>query len=494
MATNERHGLIGRLLARLDRSQHVFLAGLVVAFAVEIVVDWNATFRDVNVLRAGLRDKATHYAAVLRLAAEEPLAAGDRARLGELARRVLEDDEVACVRFTDAAGAPVVEAGRPLGARYPKQLARDTAGVLADPAALREKVARSRHRDVFQAVSDAEDRAVRAFTAGAPAVAPVGDVVYQDRLYDEATRAEDRAYTWAIAQVAPRGKPAGVVLVALDGARVRRATEKKLAFGAVLTLFFLGVILVQQVSARRAKLRLLSFSDALAVARDAIAGSLPTEPPRVAGLDAALAFAQAERLGGTVYDFAATGGALDLFLACPEGSGVDVAFASVFIRDEQRRLRRAMPDAAPESLLAAFVAAYAEAPIHRRLDLALVRVGAGEVTGLCAGLAPPTVVDARGDAIAATVTDLPAPIDASLVEPPLRRFSIAFPPGAALLLYSDGLEPADRHPLTVEEAAAHLRKHPRAPASTVADELRALAQKRARQLRDDLFVFVARRA
>src|SRR5205823_2428910 len=64
----ERPGLLARLVARLDRSQHLFLAGLVVAFAVEIVVDWNATFRDVNVLRAGLRDKATHYAAILRLA------------------------------------------------------------------------------------------------------------------------------------------------------------------------------------------------------------------------------------------------------------------------------------------------------------------------------------------------------------------------------------------------------------------------------------------
>src|SRR5262249_55022110 len=145
----------------------------VAAFAVEIAVDWNSTFYEVNVLRAQLRDKASHIAAILRLAAHDPLVAGDRAGLDQLTRRVLEDDEVIYVRVTDGKGATLVESGEPLATRYPKQIARDLAGMLDDPAGLRQRIAQSRHRDVFQTVTDAEDGLVRKLT-GAPAVAPTG--------------------------------------------------------------------------------------------------------------------------------------------------------------------------------------------------------------------------------------------------------------------------------------------------------------------------------
>src|SRR5690348_15690251 len=103
--------MLAGILARIERSQRVFLAGLVVAFAVEIAVDWNSTFYEVNVLRAQLRDKASHIAAILRLAAHDPLAARDQARLEQLCRRVLEDDEVVYVRVTDGEGASLVEVG-----------------------------------------------------------------------------------------------------------------------------------------------------------------------------------------------------------------------------------------------------------------------------------------------------------------------------------------------------------------------------------------------
>src|SRR5258708_36012459 len=98
----EREPLLHRMLARLERSPNVFLAGLIVAFAIEIVVDWNTAFYEINVLRETLRDKAVHYAALLRIAAEDPLAAGDAARLGNLARRIRADEEAVYVRITDA--------------------------------------------------------------------------------------------------------------------------------------------------------------------------------------------------------------------------------------------------------------------------------------------------------------------------------------------------------------------------------------------------------
>jgi hypothetical protein len=503
MARREQSGLLASILGRLERSQHMFLAGLVAAFAVEIAVDWNSTFRDVNVLRGQLRDKASHIAAILRLAAHDPLAAGDKARLEQLGRRVLEDDEVTYVRVTDAEGAPIVEVGDALAARYPKQLKRDVAGMLNDPNELRQKIAQSRHRDIFQAITDAEDSLVVKL-GGQPAEPPKGmggAVAYQDRLYDEATRDEDRTVTWALAVIdgGPGGKPAGLVLIALKTDRLREQVAKKLWKGAAITLFFLGVILVQQVSSRRAKMRLLSLRDALAAARSAISAALPEAPPALDGLEGALAFEQAERLGGTVYDFGVAPGkprAFDVFLAAPEGSGVDVAFASVFVRDEQRRLRREIPDTAPEPLLTALAGEYGAAPIHRRLDLALFRVdlARGEVAGVTGGMDPPSVIDAAGAPIEAALEPFSgAAIDQSLVEPPVRRFRAPFPPGATLVLYTDGLPDGAARP--IEPADVIARAADPKPIAQVVESIRDFAMKRAGgALADDLFLLILRRS
>src|SRR4051812_22638005 len=127
-----KQSLWGALAARLERSQHVFLLGLVVAFAVEIVVDWNSTFYEINVLRAQLGAKATNYAAVMRLAVQDGVAARDVTKLGEMARRACGDEEVAYIRVSDEKGGVLAEAGEALGARYPRQIARDTTAVLLD--------------------------------------------------------------------------------------------------------------------------------------------------------------------------------------------------------------------------------------------------------------------------------------------------------------------------------------------------------------------------
>lgn len=493
-------GLLTRLAARLERSQHVFLAGLALAFAVEIAVDWNSTFYEVNVLRAQLRDKASHIGEILRLAARDPLVARDASKLDQLTRRVLEDDEVIYVRVTDGSGAPLVESGAPIAARYKKQIHRDVSGMLADPTGLRQRIAQSRHRDVFQTVTDGEDALLRKFAGAAVEPAGGGAVAYQDRLYDEATRVEDRTVTWALAIVdgAPGEKPAGLLLIALKTDKLNAQIRKKLFKGGAVTLFFLGVILVQQVSSRRAKLRLLSLRDALAAARSAISAALADAPPALAGLDGALAFEQAERLGGTVYDFATDGKsrAFDFFLAAPEGSGIDVAFASVFVRDEERRLRRELADASPEPLLAALAAEYAAAPIHRRLDVALFRVDLdrAEVTGVVGGMDPPTVLDRAGAAIAPTLEPLgETAIDGSLVEPPVRRFRLPFPERATLILFTDGLPDGAAHPIAPAEVIRRVHDGARRPTAELVDTIRKVAMKHG-PLADDLFVMILRRA
>ena len=44
-----------RLADRLAQSSHVFLLGLVIACGVEVLVDWNQTLFEVNVLRDQVR-------------------------------------------------------------------------------------------------------------------------------------------------------------------------------------------------------------------------------------------------------------------------------------------------------------------------------------------------------------------------------------------------------------------------------------------------------
>ena len=500
------------LSARLERSQHVFLLGLVVAFAVEILVDWNATFYEINVLRTQLGEKARHYATILRLAASEPLAAADRGKLLALARRVLEDDEVAYVRFTDGAGQPLVEAGEPLGPRYPRQLARDVQGMLQDPEALRRRIAGSRHRDLFQAITDGEDALLRKLLpAGAmdppPPTGSAAMLAFQDRLYEEQSgeRREDRSVVWCLALVEQAAAhPGGVLLVALRTDALRQGIRKKLLKGLAITLFFLGVIAAQQLSSRRAKLRLLSLRDALAAAREAVAAGLPATVPAVAGLVGGVAFKQAERLGGTIYDFdvaSPASGAVDVFIGLPEGSGVDVAFASIYLRDAHRKLRQTMGAAAPDELLWALVRAYGEAPIHRRVELCLMRVDGrgGEAVGVIAGMEPPVVVTATGEALPVALQEwstegVEAGPGMRFFSPPLRHFRVALPPGATLAVVDDGLRLEAQHPLSRVELQRRLGELGREDPATVAARLLGRIERRGGAVEDDLLALVLRRA
>ena len=78
----------------------------------------------------------------------------------------------------------------------------------------------------------------------------------------------------------------------------------------------------------------------MSAARAAIRSSTPETPAYRAG-QLGVAFAQADRLGGTVYDLhARDDGSIDLLLAVPAGTGVDAAFASIVLRDLYRRQGR----------------------------------------------------------------------------------------------------------------------------------------------------------
>lgn len=491
--------IVERLSERLGKSSRVFLVGLVVACGIEVAVDWNSTLYEINVLRGSLKQKGEDYVDILRRAAQPAVEAYDFDALDELSRGLFDDEDVVYVRFSDALGNTLhdrLRAGYRHGFRehYRHQIERDVGGMMTDPLKLRERIAGSRHRDLIQMFTDGENRLLARFAAPPPPHPPPPMVLYQDRLYDDARRL-DRTLSYALGVIATeRGDATGVALVAFRHERMNRAVLGKLLKGLAITLFFVALILVQNVLSRRAKLRLLDLEAALAAARAAIRASTPDTPAYGPG-ELGVAFAQADRLGGTVYDLAARAdGSIDLLLAVPAGTGVDAAFASVVLRDLYRRQD---PSLSPAERAAALLAGYDEAPLARAVELLLLRLGAdGRVDGVIAGLRAPTLVD-DGGALHPVPLGAPQAVAARRLAGPLRPFHCSLADGA-LVLFDDGMPPDAARRLPLDGALARIadrlvrrREDPQA----VADDVVAEAVKRYRKRHtDDFFALVATRS
>jgi len=373
------------LADRVSRSPQVFLAVVIVLCAIEVAVDWNQALFEINVLRTQQRQKGENYADLLRKAAESAVAAYDWDELERLAAGVFDDDEVVYVRVSDANGNLIYDRLRAqYGAAWEKAhqkafreyfrhaLERDTLGLLSDPVKLRERMQRSRYRDLLQVLADGQRRLLAGFSPPPPS-AELPRVLFQDRLADDAGLPQ-REISWALGAVTLEGgDPDGVVLIAFRNDKLNGAIRGKLWKGLAVTLFFVGLILVQNIFGRRDKLRLYDLEAGIRSAREAIRGALP-KPPELAGLEVGVAFAQAERVGGAIYDLRVADGTLEVMVAVPEGHGVDAAFASVALRELWLRLpARATPEESGRELVAAF----AEAPHARPIALLIARVRPG---------------------------------------------------------------------------------------------------------------------
>jgi len=508
-----RHGapsrwnlLLERMSDRLSKSSRVFLIGLLVACGIEVAVDWNSTLEEINVLRGSLKQKAEDYVDILRRAAQPAVEAYDWDALDELSRGLFDDEDVVYVRFSDALGNTLHDRVRAdyatgfarrhgLGFRdyYRHQMERDTGGMMSDPLRLRDRIAGSRHRDFIQAFTDAENQLLARFSAPPPPHEAPPHVLYQDRLYDDAHRL-DRDLSYALGvMVTERGDVTGVALIAFRHDRINRAVRAKLWKGLGITLFFVCLILVQNVLARRAKLRLMDLEAALSAARAAIRASTPDPPPYVAG-ELGVAFAQAERLGGTAYDLAACpDGSVDLLLAVPAGAGVDAAFASIVLRDLYRRQDGA---GEPAARVAALLGDYDQSPLSRDVELLCAHLGAdGLVRGVIAGLRAPVIIDPAGALHSVPLGD-PLPIAARRLAAPPRPFACSLADGA-FAVFDDGLPAAAARRFAPAEALARIAEHlvrrgDSAPAAAAAVVAEAVKRTRKRH-RDDFFALVARR-
>src|SRR5262249_1353034 len=140
-----RSSLGHRLSEWASRSAGLFLMGLLIACAIEVAVDWNATLFEINVLRQSLRMKGEQTAELLRKAGEAPLLAYDWDELERLSAGLFDDEDVVYVRFTDLLGNTLYDRLRPeyspgfarthgvgFRERYRREMARDVSGIMSD--------------------------------------------------------------------------------------------------------------------------------------------------------------------------------------------------------------------------------------------------------------------------------------------------------------------------------------------------------------------------
>ena len=213
-------------------------------------------------------------------------------------------------------------------------------------------------------------------------------VLYQDRLYDDGasstagcpTRSASSPPSAAIPPASRSSRSATIGSTA--------PSLGKLLKGLGITLFFVCLILVQNVLSRRAKLRLLDLEAALVggARGDSLvdAGDAGLRRRRSSGSRSR------RRIGSaapSTTSRARDDGSIDLLLAVPAGTGVDAAFASMVLRDLYRRQGGASD---PAARVAALFADYERSPLARDVELLCAHFAAdGDVRGVLAGLRAP---------------------------------------------------------------------------------------------------------
>lgn len=436
-----------RLSARMARSSRIFLLGVVVACGVEVLVDWNSTLRDINVLRSAIQQKGENYVGILGKASDDELGARDKRGLERLSQGIFDDQDAVYVRFTDTAGAVVWDrlkpdfadgfrqrTGEPFAQRYTPLMDRDTQRALHDPEGLKSHVANSRYKDFAQAWTDATARILSAVVPPKePAASPRGVVVYQDRLHDEKHQRDDRV-SYAIGTVlGDSGGDIGTVIVAFDMSRVNDAVRfKYMKFGGVCTLFVV-LILVQNVVSRRTRLRLLDLDAKYAAAKGALRTAMPRKEIRGGDLSASGAVDQARGpVDGMLWTAADEGGSLLVLMVDPDGDGVDAASIALHAVQTFAARRADAPRAPLEDELRAVGDAAMGIPLTRPIGALILRVDAttGAYTALCgSGVQLGTIgKDAAAPETEAWETDLPRGVAG-----PVFRAAGTLGPGASIV-------------------------------------------------------------
>jgi hypothetical protein len=446
-----------RLSERLARSSRIFLLGLMVACGVEVVVDWNGTLFEINVLRDQIHQKGGNYAGLLQKITVEPMLIGDVATLDHLSAGIIDDEDAVFVRITDENGKIIFDRVDPSYEKayerrgkgtfrnhYDHWLDRDVRGVLDDPELFKQRLATSRYRDLPQIWTDTTARIVGVFIPPQPVPASRSRIVYQDRLRDENHRRDD-TISWAIAPLESHGKKVGAVLVAFDMTRINQAVRAKYIKGLGMIAFFVGLSLVQNIIGRRDKLRLLDLEVRYTGAKRALRAAFPSGPVAAGELSAYGAIEQAKGcVDGLVFDLSARNGVLEVFVIDPDGDGIDAAAVGLHELRTIRARRQALPTGEPsppivEEILALGAATHG-IPLARPIAILLLRVEpSGNFTAVMSDFANLHLLDGSTSTAVPTqplTAELPTGMPDGVpdgVIGPLHRCGGTIPQGAMLL-------------------------------------------------------------
>jgi hypothetical protein len=489
----------------MARSSRFFLLGLVVACGVQVFLDWNATLREINVLRDGIRQKGENYVGILGKASDDELGARDTAGLERLSHGIFDDDDAAYVRFTDASGAVVWERLKPelaeelggsasFAAEYGPLMARDTAGALHDPEGLKRRVANSKYKDFAQTWTDAADKLTAMFSKPREAAPNRGVVIYQDRLRDQSHHKDDRV-TYAIATVVgDAGADIGTVIVAFDMRRTNEAVRVKFMKFAGVCTFFVGLALFQNIVSRRNKLWLLDLQARYAAAKQALREAMPAADDRKRGLVVSGAVDQAKGpVDGMVWAVVDEGDQRLVLVVDPDGDGVDAAAVGLHVVRAFKARRRDQAPASLEAEMDALGQAALEIPLTRPLEAMLLRIDSrtGEYGVLAGSLAQLRLVGGDSvEAVALSPSDAKPP---SGIVGPLFARSGALETGRCLLGVCSNASKGD--PVAFADAVARYvaRTHEQGKIAPVQDAAIWARGKNAALVQSDIAVIAVAR-
>lgn len=517
-----------RIADRLARSSHVFLLGLLVACGIEVVVDWNSTLFEINVLRDGMRQRGLNYSRILANAAVDPMLSFDAEALDRLVEGLFHDQDVVFVRFADQQGTVMLDRLRgPYGARFAKrrklpfaeyyasQMRRDIGGILTDPEMLAQRMANSRHRDFVQAWNDFLQRIAERVSGPRPQLGRQGGVsLYQDRLKRKPD-GHDAEVTYALSTVTDeRGEDLGVVLVAFSMDSVNDQIVKKYLKGLGMVVFFVGLILIQNILSRREKLRLFELEERQRAAKLALREALPAgsgDTMDLGTLTVASGLLQSQGIvDGVAWDLLAPGasGSLDellLLVVDPDGEGVSAVATSLHVLRTFRQRRSTGPLVDFSEELVALGQAALTIPLTRPLHVWLLRLNlvSGMMEGVCSPLGNAWVLHPpsgrQRSAVRKVVALTPEPLDRLKETPPglvgpLSRFQGELPPGALLcgLFIGVGHAP-DKHDTDVHLVEHLARGQRKGDLGAMAAAASSWARSRLSTTRGDVLVLLADR-
>jgi hypothetical protein len=366
-----------RVSERLARSSRVFLLGVIVACGIEVLTDSSATLTEINNLRLNVRHKGENYVGILGKPSQTALGARDKAELARLSGGLWGDEDAAALRYYDEHGKLVYER---IGDKYKPVwdahkdtydhlMNRDVAGMLANPAAYKARVANSRYRDFAQTWTDTMQRLAAMVSKPAPQPPQLDAVLWQDRLRDE-NHARDEKTTWAIGVLDD-----GVVLVAFDMRATNDAIRSKYIKGLGIVAFFVGLIVVQNILARRDKLRLLDLQTRYAGAKKALREALPEAPLERDGFRVAGELDQAKGpVDGMAWSYAEVGKRAVVLVVDPDGDGIDAAAVGLHMVKTFKARTESAKTVVLDEEVAALGAATADIPLTRPIGIAIVSI------------------------------------------------------------------------------------------------------------------------